>query len=297
MAGEQLLPVELAVAFQGRPGFEFFAADLADCDPLLGQVDGRFAHLQAGQARQWPAIRRLDGERRDTHRGVVQQQLGFLGQVELVVGVEADHAFFEHQGHGIAHIGPERLHLALGDLERAFGGNRGQAQGAAPVDTPTGRAIGHQGHVGVVVGQGAEVLQLEVHRVVEELDRFARAQVLEVQVAFAELDAADAQREWVAGRLVRLGFAGRQLEQLREVEAAVLGEQQLGARLVQRHRFQVQGLGPQAVEGQVGVKALEAHLLLAGLADLQPHRVSSRLNGLSSMRCRWAGTVAYWASC
>ncbi|MNC14997.1 hypothetical protein D3C75_627970 [compost metagenome] len=108
------------------------------------------------------------------------------------MGVEADHALFQHQWHGIAHIGPECLHLAFGDLQCAFRGDRGQAQGAFPVDTPAVGADGHQGHVGIVVGQGAEVFQLQVHVVVEELDRLARALVLEVQVAVAELDAADA---------------------------------------------------------------------------------------------------------
>ncbi|EJT84796.1 hypothetical protein PPS11_17016 [Pseudomonas putida S11] len=74
----------------------------------------------------------------------------------------------------------------------AFRGDWRQAKGAFPVDAPAVGADGHQGHVGVVVGQGAEVFQLQVHVVIEELDRLARAQVLEVQVAIAELDAADA---------------------------------------------------------------------------------------------------------
>ncbi|MNF91261.1 hypothetical protein D3C84_738550 [compost metagenome] len=90
-----------------------------------------------------------------------------------------------------------------------------------------------------------------------------------MQVAFAELDAADAQRERIAGGLFRLGLARWQLEQLSEVEAAVLGEQQLGPRLVQFDPVQVQGTAPQAVELQVGVQTLEADLLLARLADLQ----------------------------
>ncbi|MCY1172707.1 hypothetical protein D9M73_128500 [compost metagenome] len=209
LAGEQLLPVELAVLLQRGPGFQFFAADLAHGDQLLDQVDGSFAHLQAGQARQRAAIRCLDGERCDAHRGVFQQQLGLLGEVELVVRIEAYHAVFQHQWHGIAHVGPEQLHLAVSDLQCAFRGDRRQAQRALPVDASAIGAAGHQGHVGVVVGQGAEVFQLQIHVVVEELDRLAGPQVLEVQVTVDELDAANTQRERVAGRLFGFGFAGR----------------------------------------------------------------------------------------
>ncbi|MNO59116.1 hypothetical protein D3C76_496960 [compost metagenome] len=244
LAGEQFLPIELAVLFQCRPGFELVAADLADGDQLLGQVDGCLADLQLCQARQLAAIRGLDGEGRDTHRGVVQPQLGLLGEVERVVGVEADHAVFQHQRHGVAHIGPEQLHLAVGDLQRALRGERRQAEGAVPVDTPTVGTVGYQGHVGIVVGQRAEVLELQVHVVIQELDRLARALVLEMQVAFAELDTGDAQRERVAWRRVRLGLAGRQLEQLGEVERTVLGEQHFAARLVELHRVQVQRTAP-----------------------------------------------------
>ncbi|MNP40967.1 hypothetical protein D3C76_1346420 [compost metagenome] len=73
LAGEQLLPVELAVLFQRGPGFQFFATDLAHGDQLLDQVDRGFAHFQAGQACQRAAIRGLDGERCNAHRRVVQQ--------------------------------------------------------------------------------------------------------------------------------------------------------------------------------------------------------------------------------
>ena len=124
LAGKQLLPIELAVLFQRSPGFEFFAADFTYGDLLLDQVNGGFAHLQAGQARQGAAIRRLDGERRNANGGVFQQQLGLFGEVELVVRVEADHAVFQHQWHGITHVRPEGLHFAFRDLQRAFRGDR-----------------------------------------------------------------------------------------------------------------------------------------------------------------------------
>ncbi|MND97185.1 hypothetical protein D3C80_895000 [compost metagenome] len=209
LAGKQLLPVELAIFFQRRPGFELFAANLAHGDLLLDQINGGFANLQAGQACQRSAIRRLDGEWRDAHGDVIQQQLGLFGEVELVMRIEAYHAVFQHQWHGIAHVGPEQLHLAVSDLQCAFGGDRRQAQGALPVDASAIGAAGHQGHVGIVVGQGAEVFQLQIHVVVEELDRLAGPQVLEVQVAVDEFDAANTQRERVAGRLFGFGFAGR----------------------------------------------------------------------------------------
>ncbi|MNH19073.1 hypothetical protein D3C79_787980 [compost metagenome] len=120
LAGEEFLPVELAVLLQGGPGFQFFAADLAHGNPLFGQVDAGFADIEARQAYQWATIWRLYGEWRDTYRGVVQQQLGFLGQVERVVRVEVDHAVLQHQRHGIANVGPEQLHLAVGDFQSAL---------------------------------------------------------------------------------------------------------------------------------------------------------------------------------
>ena len=108
------------------------------------------------------------------------------------MSVQADDPVFQHQGDSIAHIRPEGFHLAFSDLEGTFGGDGGQAQGAAPVDAPAIGANGDQRHVGIVGGQGAEVLQRQVQGVVEELDGLAGSQVLEVQIAFAELDAGDA---------------------------------------------------------------------------------------------------------
>ncbi|MCY1186048.1 hypothetical protein D9M73_268830 [compost metagenome] len=62
-----------------------------------------------------------------------------------------------------------------------------------------------------------------------------------MQATFAQLDAVDADRKGITRRLLRLGFAGGQLEQLGQVEGTVLGEQHLGVRLVQLHVRQVQG--------------------------------------------------------
>ncbi|MNH21003.1 hypothetical protein D3C78_912250 [compost metagenome] len=73
LAGKQLLPVELAICLHCCPGFQLVAADLADSDQLFGQVYRGFADVQAGQPRQWAAIRRLDGKGGDADRSVVEQ--------------------------------------------------------------------------------------------------------------------------------------------------------------------------------------------------------------------------------
>ena len=91
-----------------------------------------------------------------------------------------------------------------------------------------------------------------------------------MQVAAGQLDVVDAQGERLAVRVGRRGFAGRQFEQLREVELAVLAEQEFGARFVQLDIGQVQGSGPQAIDLQVGVEPFEGDLLLARFADIQP---------------------------
>ncbi|MNH11624.1 hypothetical protein D3C79_711420 [compost metagenome] len=91
-----------------------------------------------------------------------------------------------------------------------------------------------------------------------------------MQVAFNEFDAGDSHRERITWRLVGFRFAGGELEQLCQVQAAVLGEQQLSTRFLQLDACQVQGAAPQAVELQVGVQTFKANLLLAWLANLQP---------------------------
>ena len=156
--------------------------------------------------------------------------------------------------------------MAVGDAELAAGGNRHQAQRTGPVDAPTRWTVRHQRHVGVVFGQGAEVFQFKVHRVIQKLDRLAGPLINKMQVAVSELDGVDAYRERFAVGVVRRWLAGRQLEQLGQIERAVLVEQQFGLRLVQLYVGQVQGFGPQAVDLQVGVKTVEPDLFLAGFA-------------------------------
>lgn len=269
LAGEQFLPVQLAIGLQGGPGFQFLAADLADHHLLLGQVDRGLTDVQALQAGQWPTVRGLDGKRRDADRGIAEQQFGFLGQVQLVAGVEVQHAVFEDQGQGIADIGPPGFHLAVGDFQGAFGGDRSQAEIAAPIDLTARGARGDQGHVGTVIGQGAEVLQLEIEFVVEEIDGLAGPRVLEVHITARQLDAPDTQGERLGLGVVRSGFAGGQVEQAQQVELAVLGEQDLALGFVQLDIGQVQRAGPEAVQLQVGVETFEGHLLLPRLTDIQ----------------------------
>ncbi|MCY1350773.1 hypothetical protein D9M69_370150 [compost metagenome] len=246
------------------------AADRADHHLLLDQVERGVRHLQALQVDQRAAVRRLDGEVGHRHGGIAELQFGALGQVQAVVAGQVELALFQHQRHGVAHIGPDALELAVGDLEVAAGGDRRQADPAVPVDLATIGPLGHQGHVRLVFRQGAEVLQFEVERVVDELHRLAGAQVLEVQAALDQGDVVDAQREGLARRLVGgLRLARRQGEQLGQVEGAVLGEQHLGVGLLQLDRGQVQRAAPQAVRLQVGVQALEAELGGFPFADMQ----------------------------
>ena len=281
MAGEQLLPVQLAVLLAGRPGLQLLAADGADHHLLLGQVQAGVADFQALQAQQGFVLRALDGEPGKGGADLAQLQLGALGQVQRVLGAEVEHAVFQHQRHGVAHVGPDALELAVADLQLAFGGNGGKADLALPVDAPAARADGDHLHVGVVVGQGAEVGQLQVQRVVDELHRLARAQVLEVQAVLDQGNAADAQRERLA-RLFRSGLllGRRQLEQAGQVERAVLGEQHFGVGLFQLDIGQVHGAAPQAVQLQVGIQALEGDLRLFRLADMQAPELQLQAEGV-----------------
>ena len=66
-----------------------------------------------------------------------------------------------------------------------------------------------------------------------------------------------------------VGSLGWQFEQPEQIEFAVLAEEDFGLGFVQFDIGQVQRLGPEAVELQIGVQALEADLLLAGFADVQ----------------------------
>ena len=113
---------------------------------------------------------------------------------------------FEVQWHGVAHIGPKGFHLAVGDFQLTFGGERDQAEVAGPVDLSAVGADSDQGHVGTVFGQGAEVFQLEIEFVVEKFDGFAGTVILEVHGATRQFDPVDAQRERLG-----IGIGGRRL--------------------------------------------------------------------------------------
>lgn len=196
-----------------------------------------------------------------------------LGQVELVVGAQAVDAVFEHQGRRIAHIRPERLHPAVGNLQFAFGGDRDEAEVACPVDLPAVGTGGHQRHVGTVFGQGAEVLQFEVEFVVEKLDRFAGPGIFEMHHAISQFDPFNPQRKRLCIRIRRDRFAGRNFEETEQIEFAFLVEQDFALGFVQLNVGQVQRLGPQAVDLQVGVEPFETDLLLARFAnDQSPQR-------------------------
>ncbi|MNK93089.1 hypothetical protein D3C87_1132350 [compost metagenome] len=245
------------------------AADLADHHLLLGQVHGGFADVQALEPHQRPAIRGLDREGCNVDRYIAQQQLGFLGQAEFVVGTDAHDAVFEVQWHGVAHIGPKGFHLAISDFQLTFGGDRDQAEVAGPVDLSAIGADGHQGHVGTVIGQGAEVLQLEIECVVDKLDGLAGPGIFKVHGAARQFDSLDAQRKRLGIRVGGCGFVRWQFEQPQQIEFAILAEQDFGLGLVQFDIGQVHRLGPQAVELQIGIQAFETDLLLTGLADVQ----------------------------
>ncbi len=90
-----------------------------------------------------------------------------------------------------------------------------------------------------------------------------------VHDAAGQFDAVDAQRERLGVRVGRCRFAGGDIEQAEQVELAVFGEEDFGLWFVQFDVGQMQRFGPQAVDLQVGVQALEADLFLARLADDQ----------------------------
>ncbi|MNI45941.1 hypothetical protein D3C73_1003830 [compost metagenome] len=87
--------------------------------------------------------------------------------------------------------------------------------------------------------------------------------------AARQFDPLDAQWKRLGIRVGRRGFALWQFEQPEQIEFAVLAEQDFGLGLGQFDIRQVHRLGPQAVELQIGVQALETDLLLAGFADVQ----------------------------
>ena len=95
--GEQFLPVELAVLLARGPGLQALAADFAEHHFLLGQVQGGSGHVEAGELGQRLALGRIDAEVGEFQRGLVEQQLGVLGQVQAIVAGEADHAVLQHQ--------------------------------------------------------------------------------------------------------------------------------------------------------------------------------------------------------
>ncbi|RMM48237.1 hypothetical protein ALQ78_05776 [Pseudomonas syringae pv. aptata] len=294
LAGKQFLPVQLPVGFTCGPGFQLLAADLAYGNQLLCEVDRCFADVQALQAYQRATVGSVERERRDTGRDVGQLELGLLGQVQCVGRAEIQHAVLKRQRQGITYVRPPQFHLAVGDLQRALGGDRDQADAADPVDLPTVRTRRDQGHVGIVFRQCAEVLELEIQRVVEKLDGLAGAQVLEVNVASRQFDFVDTQREWLAGGFVLCRFAGGQLEQLCQIELALFVEQQLGAWFDQLDALQMQGPRPQAVDLQIGIKLFKRHLLLAWRADVQAPERQLQREGVEFQAfelCRHCGVI------
>ncbi len=99
-----------------------------------------------------------------------------------------------------------------------------------------------------------------------------------MNIAIGQFYFVDTQRERLAGWFVLGRFAGWQLEQLRQIELALLFEQQLGLGFDQLDALQVQGPCPQAVDLQVGIKLFKRDLFLARRADVQvPERQLQRV--------------------
>lgn len=288
----------LAVLLARGPGLQALAADFAEHHFLLGQVQGGSGHVEAGELGQRLALGRIDAEVGEFQRGLVEQQLGVLGQVQAIVAGEADHAVLQHQRGIVADIGPPGLELDILDAQVAPGRDRHQGQVAFPVEAAAVRAGGDQGHLRAVVGQGAEVVRFEAQRIEAEVHRLARSQVLEVQAALGQLDAVDAQRERVA-RLFRLGrFARRDPEQAGQVEPGPSRRTAVRyADLPARRRPGAAGVStgcPAAGWRTAGGRRAWGFF---SSPRRRPQRVNSRLKGLNSIRSRRAGTVAYCASC
>ena len=278
--GQQFLPVELAILLASRPGFQVLAANLADDHLFLRQVERAVADVQTLEFQQRFLLGALDGKGREADGELFQFQCGALLQAELVVGAGAQGAFLQVQWYGIAHIGPDGLELGVAEFQAARGGQWREADLALPLQLAAIGAGGHEGQLGIVIGQGAELVQAQIKAVVGELDGFTRALILEVQAAAVEGKAIEAQREGLASRLFGLGLAGWQLEQLGQVERAVLGEQQLGVWLVQFDTGQVHGAAPQTVPLQVDAQVLEAHLALCALTQLQAPQIELEGKGV-----------------
>jgi hypothetical protein len=130
------------------------------------------------------------------------------------------------------------------------------------------------------IGQGTEVFQLETEVVVKKFDRLAGPHILEMHHAAGQFDVVDTQREWLGVGIGGCRLARRHVEQAQQVELAVLGEEDFAFGFVQFDVGQMQRFGPQAVDLQVGIEAIEADLLLARLADHQPPQGDLKAEGV-----------------
>ena len=218
------------------------------------------------------AVEVQDGKGRQTQPGIRQGQLRAFGQVEAVIGCGVQHAVPQRQREAFLHIGPDAGQLQILQLQVAAGTERQQLQLAAPVECAARRPLRHELCLGLVIGAGAQVMQLEVERVVGEIDGFARAPVLEVHQAALQQQAVNAQREGSARFLAhrrRAFLAGWESEEPTEVEVALGIEQHFRMRAGQADLGQMQGALPQAAPLQIDMQLLEGQLRCLGRADVQ----------------------------
>ncbi len=277
--GEQLLPVQLAIGLAGGPGFQMAAAQLADADLTPGQVQRGFAQLEPLQANQLAPVRAVEGQRGHGGLGAVQCQGQAVAEVEVVAGTQVDTAISKNQWRRVAHVRPEVLQRQFADLQLAARGQRLQVEVALPVDASAACTCGGEAGVGAAVRAGGKVVQLEVQRVVDQLDGLTWAPITEGEVSAHQLQLVDTQREefaLVVGRWLRFG----DIEQLAEVQGAVLGEEHLGVRRYQLYGGQVQRALPEAVPLQVEVESLEGQLAIVLRADAQVEQGEFEAEGI-----------------
>ena len=138
------------------------AAQLANDYLLFFQVNRGIADGQAGQIQQRSLLRRLQGQRIEAEAQLLQVELHCLAQCQAVISGNLHHAVLEFEGHDIAHIGPDGLELGIVQFKVAAGIQRVDADVAGPVEVATVGAARAQTQGGIVVRQGAEIMQFQI---------------------------------------------------------------------------------------------------------------------------------------
>lgn len=140
-AFEQLQPVDLSIRQAAGLQLQALAGYPAQTRLAPGQIQGAVADLQTLQLQ-----RRLAGtgqcQLAQLQVGIAQPQLGGLGQIQFIAGIQADIAAAQIQWQVVTDIGPEGAQVNLIYLKATAGFQWQQAHLALPGDSVPRRARG-----------------------------------------------------------------------------------------------------------------------------------------------------------